>query len=100
MFSVVILPADHIFFFFFNENILSYQRNQPNYMQPKVVVRLQLVPGSNPNLQCTAWNGNINVVQLSGYGYVPFSVQVCLLSFFFSFFKSLFLTLVSLTIYA
>ena len=50
-------------------------------MQPKVVVKVGL-GGSTANLQCTAWNGNINVNQAQGYGYVSFSLTVEKISFF------------------
>jgi hypothetical protein len=53
-------------------------------MQPKVVVRIAASPNSNPNIQCSAWNSNININAKGGYGAVQFSVQVN-----FSFFKLL-----------
>jgi hypothetical protein len=56
--------------------VLQKSRNQPNYMQPMVVVRVTATPNSNPNIQCSAWNSNIDINAKQGYGSVQFSVKV------------------------
>ncbi|CAF0801928.1 unnamed protein product [Brachionus calyciflorus] len=50
--------------------------NQANYMQPLIVVKLNLTLNQQVNINCVAWANNIKIDKRKGYGSVKFSIKI------------------------